>query len=249
MHRFCLYHSESAIRAGRQTIDVKSGKFDDRCVAMNLCTCSILLKWHPIISHDCPLAFCSVIQEQIKLRENALAQSDLLMEYKKMIVEHPSHRYAFQPKGKTTTKDGNEEGDKEGGLLSIFTSLLAEPLSRSNRSASDHLQIELVLHFVRNLLSVQPMTWSTESRRENAKLGGEFVVLLEKEMMLEVLVCVGQEVEKRENEGYNLLLMEILSYLLKGQVSECVCMLALFFIVHVLILFWYLHLFRRIHLM
>lgn len=34
-----------------------------------------------------------------------------------------------------------------------------------------------------------------------------------------VLVCVGQEVEKRENQGYNLLLMEILSCLLKGQVS------------------------------
>ncbi|KAL7519633.1 hypothetical protein ACHAWX_004390 [Stephanocyclus meneghinianus] len=32
-----------------------------------------------------------------------------------------------------------------------------------------------------------------------------------------VLVCVGQEVEKRENQGYNLLLMEILSCLLKGQ--------------------------------
>lgn len=134
-----------------------------------------------------------------------------------MIVEHPSHRYAFQPKGKNAKSEG--EGEKEGGLLSIFTSLLAEPLSRTNRSASDHLQIELVLHFVRNLLSIQPMTWSTEGRRENAKLAGELVVLLDKEMMLEVLVCVGQEVEKRENEGYNLLLMEILSYLLKGQVS------------------------------
>lgn len=146
-----------------------------------------------------------------------MAQSDLLMEYKKMIVEHPSHRYAFQPKGKNAKSEG--EGEKEGGLLSIFTSLLAEPLSRTNRSASDHLQIELVLHFVRNLLSIQPMTWSTEGRRENAKLAGELVVLLDREMMLEVLVCVGQEVEKRENEGYNLLLMEILSYLLKGQVS------------------------------
>lgn len=225
----CLHHSESAIRAGRQTIDVKSGKFDERCVAI-IIMCTFCVSFdirHRVISHDWQLAhICSVIQEQIKLRENALAQSDLLMEYKKMIVEHPSHRYAFQPKGKGAAKDEKEEGGKEeGGLLSIFTSLLAEPLSRSNRSASDHLQIELVLHFVRNLLSIQPMTWSTESRRENAKLGGEFVVLLEKETMLEVLVCVGQEVEKRENEGYNLLLMEILSYLLKGQVSQYCCML------------------------
>jgi hypothetical protein len=151
------------------------------------------------------------------------------MEYKKMIVEHPSHRYAFQSKGKGKVGKGEVEEDEEneGGLLSIFTSLLAEPLSRTNRSSSDHLQIELVLHFVRNLLSIQPITWSTDARRDNAKLGGEFVVLLEKEMMLEVLVCVGQEVEKRENEGYNLLLMEILSYLLKGQVSFSSCVVSL----------------------
>ena len=140
-----------------------------------------------------------------------------------MIVEHPSHRYAFQqPKNAKTSGDksnGGGEWKKEGGLLSIFTSLLAEPLSRTSRTASDHLQIELVLHFIRNILSTQPMTWNSEERREHAKLGGELVVLLEKEMVLEVLVCVGQEVEKRENEGYNLLLMEILSYLLKGHVS------------------------------
>ena len=164
-----------------------------------------------------PNSQLSVIGEQIKLRENAQAQSDLLMEYRKLIVEHPSHNYAFLPETNKTTKE--REANKEEGLLSIFTSLLAEPLSRSSRSASDHLQIELVLHFVRNLLSIQPMTWSAESRRDNAKLGGELIVLLEKEMMLDVLVCVGQEVEKRENEGYNLLLMEILSYLFKGQVS------------------------------
>ena len=161
-----------------------------------------------------------MIKEQIKLRENAIAQSDLLMEYKKMIVEHPSHRYAFQHAKKSD--QSTVENKEEKGLLSIFTSLLAEPLSRTNRTSSDHLQIELVLHFVRNLLSIQPMSWGTESRRENAKLSAELVVLLEKEMMLEVLICVGQEVEKRENEGYNLLLMEILSYLLKGQVSDCI---------------------------
>jgi hypothetical protein len=100
------------------------------------------------------------------------------MEYKRMIVEHPSHRYAFQ--------SNNKDTNTEGGLLSIFTSLLAEPLSTTNRTASDHLQIELVLHFVRNLLSIQPMVWSSEGRRENLKLGGELVVLLEKEMVLEV---------------------------------------------------------------
>ena len=109
-----------------------------------------------------------------------------------MIVEHPSHRYAFiQPPKPSKSKNNRESNDtvdvvKEGGLLSIFTSLLAEPLSSNNRTASDHLQIELVLHFVRNILSIQPMTWCTEGRRENHKLSGELVVLLEKEMVLEV---------------------------------------------------------------
>jgi timeless len=88
----------------------------------------------------------SVIEEQKKLRENALAQSDMLMEYKRAIVHHPSHR-------QTKSKGG------EGGLISIFVSLLAEPLSKSGtkRTDVDHLTIELVLHLFRNILSTEPI--------------------------------------------------------------------------------------------
>jgi len=182
--------SEDAKRAGRLTVDVKSKKVDD-----------------------------SVIQEQIVLRENAIAQSDLLMEYKRMFVRHSSHHYAFQnqkdKKNKTTDKS---EGT---GLLSVFTSLLAEPLSKmgSSRTSADHLTIELVLHLMRNLLSITPLNTfgSTEKAQHAAQLHREFLVLLEEEMVFDVLTCVGQEVERRENSGYNLLLMEILSCLLRGQ--------------------------------
>ena len=160
------------------------------------------------------------------------------MEYKKLFVRHPSHHYAFQGggpagAGKARPADG-EDGEDGGagagagvggsGLLSVFTSLLAEPLSKtgSSRDSNDHLTVELVLHLIRNLLSISPLsTFGSVERAQAAdQLHRELLVLLEEEMVLEVLVCVGQEVERRENSGYNLLILEILSSLLRGQVSK-----------------------------
>ena len=85
----------------------------------------------------------NVVQEQIKLRENALEQADMLLEYKRAVTHHMSHYK-----------------EKEGtGLMSIFVSLLAEPLSKSgaSRTEADHLTIELVLHLIRNLLLAEPL--------------------------------------------------------------------------------------------
>jgi len=90
-----------------------------------------------------------IVSHQIKLRENALEQARLLVDYKRIIAHHPSHH-----------------SEKQGtGLLSIFVSLLAEPLSRSgaSRKDSDHLTIELVFHLFRNLLAAEPLL--------NSKLG------------------------------------------------------------------------------
>jgi timeless len=85
----------------------------------------------------------SMAKEQIKLRENALEQADMLMEYKRAVAHHSSHSPA----------------NKDGGMLSVLVSLLAEPLSKSgaSRTDTDHLTIELVLHLVRNLLSAEPL--------------------------------------------------------------------------------------------
>lgn len=170
----------------------------------------------------------SVIQEQIILRDNAIAQSDLLMEYKKLFIRHSSHHYAFHNNANQheghAAEQGESSNNKGTGLLSIFTSLLAEPLSKtgSSRTSSDHLTIELVLHLIRNLLSIAPINTfgSTEKSQYASQLHRELLILLQEEMVLDVLVCVGQEVERRENAGYNLLLMEILSCLLRGQVRE-----------------------------
>ena len=170
----------------------------------------------------------SVIQEQIVLRDNAIAQSDLLMEYKKMFVRHPSHHYIFQndptnsklPMKEDTPHQSTMQGT---GLLSLFTSLLADPLSRtgSSRTSTDHLTIELVLHLIRNLLSIYPINTfgSTEKAQYANQLHRELMIVMQEEMVLDLLAVIGQEVERRENSGYNLLVMEILNCLLRGQVS------------------------------
>ena len=178
------------------------------------------------------LFYISVLKEQIILRDNAIEQADLLMEYKHLFVKHPSHHYAFKDQGGGGTRRGEKETTTAAanggmGLMSIFTSLLAEPLSKtgSSRTSADHLTIELVLHLIRNLLSISPLNTfgSPEKSQYASQLHRELLIVLQEEMVLDVLVCVGQEVERRENSGYNLLLMEILSCLLRGQVRGSLC--------------------------
>jgi timeless len=149
--------------------------------------------------------FTSVIKEQIKLRENALQQTETLMEYKRAFCHHPSHIGA--PK-------------KNGGVLSVFVSLLAEPLSRTGtaRTDADHLTIELVLHLFRNLLSMDPILHtSAESTQHARTLHHELIHLLERELVLEILLVLAADIEQRENAQYNLLLMELLHHLFRNQ--------------------------------
>ncbi|CAJ1967883.1 unnamed protein product [Cylindrotheca closterium] len=147
----------------------------------------------------------SLVQQQIKLRENAVEQAELLIEYKRLFSHHSSHHV----KGKEGT-----------GLLSIFVSLLAEPLSKtgSARTDADHLTIELVLHLFRNLLAAEPLLNSSQdSIRRSRQLHHELVNLFEKELVTDILLVLGQELELRENSQYNLLMMELLHNLLKAQ--------------------------------
>lgn len=163
-------------------------------------------------------SFCRVIEEQIKLRDNAIEQANLLKEYKQLFVHHPSHRI------NATTNNNKSKYNKQdsgGGLLSIFVSLLTEPLSRTGmmRSNDDHLTVELILHLFRNLLCAgEPLLKDHDNTRESAKLHQELISLFEQELVLDVLVMIGQEMENRENAQYNLLIMEIMHHLLKSQV-------------------------------
>jgi timeless len=146
--------------------------------------------------------FETVIAQKIKLRENALAQCNTLLELKRSICHHPSHY-------------NNSQG---GGLLSIFVSLLAEPLSHAGNSSTsrtdaDHLTIELVLHLFRNLLSIDALVVDPSHRSQH--LHNDLIVLLEQEMVLEILLVLAADLEARENRPYNLMVMELVHHLLK----------------------------------
>jgi timeless len=129
----------------------------------------------------------------------------MLMEYKRAICHHKSH---LGPK------------KEQGGLLSIFVSLLAEPLSKTGtaRTDEDHLTIELVLHLFRNLLSAEPMlSPSAEATDRATQLHDELLTLFDRELVLEILLVLGANMEQRENLPYNLLVMELLHHLLRHQ--------------------------------
>lgn len=159
------------------------------------------------------------MKEQIKLRENALQQAETLMEYKRAICHHPSH--SVSRKNKNNRSRNVDVADRDGGgILSIFVSLLAEPLSKTgtSRTDADHLTIELVLHLFRNLLQVEPLLLSSSESAYKAKqLHNELISLLERELVLEILLVLGGDLESRENQPYNLLVMELLHHLLRNQ--------------------------------
>ena len=58
---------------------------------------------------------------------------------------------------------------------------------------------------------------SAETSRKSAQLHNDLICLFEKELVLEILYVISQEMEARENAQYNLLMMELLSHLLRNQ--------------------------------
>eukprot|EP00537_Pseudo-nitzschia_pungens_P002008 CAMPEP_0172357482 /NCGR_PEP_ID=MMETSP1060-20121228/1855_1 /TAXON_ID=37318 /ORGANISM="Pseudo-nitzschia pungens, Strain cf. cingulata" /LENGTH=1080 /DNA_ID=CAMNT_0013078191 /DNA_START=471 /DNA_END=3713 /DNA_ORIENTATION=+ len=165
----------------------------------------------------------AVVEQQIRLRENALAQAEQRMDYKRLVAywsagKSSGTRSTSSNKDKPSGSGGSS--NNKNGILSVFVSLLAEPLSKSgaSRTDADHLTIELVLHLIRNLLSAQPLlNTSPETSRMAARLHQDMIVLLEKELVLEILLVIGQDLELRENAQYNLLVMEILHNLTRAQ--------------------------------
>jgi timeless len=112
-----------------------------------------------VIDTTSPKSDPNVVVQQIKIRENALQQAERLMEYKRFVTFHPSHHHTKKQSNNNNKSNSNKDRAGGTGLLSIFVSLLAEPLSKSgaSRTDADHLTIELVLHLIRNLLSAEPL--------------------------------------------------------------------------------------------
>ena len=100
-------------------------------------------------------------------------------------------------------------------MLSVFVSLLAEPLSKAGmaRTDADHLTIELVLHLFRNLLAVESLLGDTSNRSQ--QLHNDLIALLEQEMVLEIVLVLAADLEARENQPYNLMVMELVHHLIR----------------------------------
>jgi hypothetical protein len=81
--------------------------------------------------------------------------------------------------------------------------------------------MELILHLFRNLLCAgEPTFKDAEKVQASAALHQELIALFEREMVLDFITVIGQEMENRENKQYNLLLMEILHHMFKNQVCH-----------------------------
>ena len=98
--------------------------------------------------------------------------------------------------------------------------LLAEPLAKKRKTEADHLVIELVLHFIRNLLCAEPVIkLSREAHESHMRLQEELIAMFHDELVLDIVLVLAQHLDDRSNEDahYNLLLMEIIHHLLKNQ--------------------------------
>lgn len=117
-----------------------------------------------------------------------------------------------------------------GEAIAALVGAMEEPLARgARRSEADTLIIELVLTLFRNLLCIEDVCRGLAAAGgEEGQSGGagdgvddrqvhqELLVLLEREYVLEVVLCLCQGVQARENQPWNLLLMETISHLLRG---------------------------------
>ena len=88
------------------------------CVVSPLCLSLFLVSF----------LYHSFLQEQVKLRDNALQQAQQWLVYKRVLCQ-------------------------ADGLFQVLVSLLAEPLAKARRTEEEHLSIEIVLHLLRRFLS------------------------------------------------------------------------------------------------
>lgn len=112
-------------------------------------------------------------------------------------------------------------------ILSTIVALLVEPLAKKRKTEADHLVIELVLHFIRNLLCAEPIVkLSREAHESHLRLHEELIAALHNELVLEVILVLSQHLD--EDAHYNLLTMEIVHHLTKNHDPVFVAKYALF---------------------
>ena len=142
-----------------------------------------------------------VLQEQIWLRENAIQQANLLMDYKKAFCRAHQHL---------------QHNQEAPSLFKIFVSLLAEPLGRPlRRTEQDHAVMELVLYLFIYLLKAQPLFLTGKAQEQYLQVHDELVSLMHQELVLDIVLVLAGDLEQPDNAPYNLLVLELLHALWK----------------------------------
>ena len=112
----------------------------------------------------------------------------------------------------------------DADLIAIFMTMLMEPLSHegNERTEQDGIQIEMIITLFRNLLSVRNPDKETRNSAGSHKqhLHEDMIMLFEQEYVLELVVLLTQDIEKKENKGWELVLLEIFDLLFRNQVSR-----------------------------
>lgn len=129
----------------------------------------------------------STIEEQMALRENALVQARALASYKLDFLEP--------------------------GVLSVFVGMLEQPLRKG--SEKDDQTIELVLHLLRNLLNPSILAPTAKTITEAARTHHELLKAFESELVLDILLFIGSNIQSKRMSHWNLLVMEILNFMIK----------------------------------
>lgn len=94
------------------------------------------------------------------------------------------------------------------------------PLSKTEqrRDDKDNNTIELVLHLFRNLLCAEPVVKNTASLvNEDIRIHQQLVAVFQKELVFDIMIFLGEGTAHKKNERWNLLIMEILYFLLRNQ--------------------------------
>ena len=106
------------------------------------------------------------------------------------------------------------------GLLEVFVDLMQVPLSKTEqkRDDKDNSTIELVLHLIRNLLCAEPVVKnSTSLVNEDIRIHHQLIAVFQKELVFDIMVFLGEGISHKKNERWNLLIMEILHFLVRNQ--------------------------------
>ena len=99
-------------------------------------------------------------------------------------------------------------------VVPILMAVVVEPLARTGaaRTATDYLNMEIVLMLLRNLLAIpnEDMRYVTSTTAHLSRLQEDLIATLHEESVYEMLLLFAQDIDSAEHREWNLLIMEML---------------------------------------